>query len=193
MDSDKREIFRLYNWFVKKYYDFLKKKKESYLKKLIDKGLVLGKNVSIIDTFFFDPSHCFLISIGDNCTIAPGVRLIAHDASTKKFLGYTKIGRIDIGKNCFLGDSTIVLPCVTIGHGSIVGAGSVVTKDIPVGMVAAGNPAKVICPVAEYLDKIKAISRDKKIFSEDYFIENLNMAKRNEIIQSLDKSIGFIV
>lgn len=97
----------MYNWFVRKYYDFLKKKKESYLKKLIDRGLILGENVSIVDTFFFDPSHCFLISIGDNCTIAPRVRLIAHDASTKKFLGYTKIGRIDIGKNCFLGDSAI--------------------------------------------------------------------------------------
>ncbi len=183
----------MYNWLVKKYYDFLKKKKESYIKKLRERGLVLGKNVSIIDTFFFDPSHCFLISIGDNCIIAPGVRLIAHDASTKKFLGYTKIGRIDIGQNCFLGDSAIVLPGITIGHGSIVGAGSVVTKDIPAGMVAAGNPAKVICSVNEYLDKIKAMSRDKKIFSEDYFIEKLNMAKRDEILQSVDKSIGFIV
>ncbi|GBE52545.1 putative acetyltransferase [bacterium BMS3Bbin14] len=183
----------MYNWFVRKYYDFLKKKKESYLKKLIDRGLILGENVSIVDTFFFDPSHCFLISIGDNCTIAPRVRLIAHDASTKKFLGYTKIGRIDIGKNCFLGDSAIVLPCVTIGSGSIVGAGSVVTKDIPVGMVVAGNPAQVICSVNEYLDKMKAMSRDKKIFNEDYFIENLNMVKRDEIRQSVDKSIGFIV
>ena len=49
----------------------------------MQKGLKIGKNVEIIDTFFFDPSHCFLISIGDNCTICPNVRLIAHDASTK--------------------------------------------------------------------------------------------------------------
>ena len=99
----------MYNWLVKKYYNFLKKKKNSYIKKLIDRGLVLGKNVSIIDTFFFDPSHCFLISIEDNCTICPNVRLIAHDASTKKILGYTKIGRIDIGKNCFIGAGAAVV------------------------------------------------------------------------------------
>ena len=183
----------MYNWLVKKYYEFLKKKKDSYIKKLIGKGLILGKNVSIVDSFFFDPSHCFLISIGDNCTIAPGVRLIAHDASTKLFLGYTKIGKINIGANCFIGDSVIVLPCVNIGSGSIIGAGSVVTKDVPPGMIATGNPAKVICPVDEYLARIKTNSGKKKIFSEKYFIENLNKAKRDEILQSVDKSIGFIV
>ena len=110
----------------------------------MSKGLKLGKGVEIIDTFFFDPSHCYLISIGDNCTICPGVRLIAHDASTKKFLGYTKLGKIDIKENCFIGDSTIILPGVTIGPNSIIGAGSVVTKNIPPNVVAAGNPARVL-------------------------------------------------
>ena len=184
---------KLYNWLIKKYYGFLQKKKEKFLNKLIQSGLILGKNVSIIDTFFFDPSHCFLISIGDNCTIAPGVRLIAHDASTKQFLGYTKIGRITIGENCFIGDSVLVLPSVTIGAGSIIGAGSVVTKDIPPGMVAAGNPARVICFVDAYLEKIKELAEKKNIFDETYFIENLNTAKRDEIFQSVGNSIGFIV
>ena len=183
----------MYNWLIKKYYEFLKKKKDSYIKKLIEKGLILGKNVSIIETFFFDPSHCFLISIGDNCIICPNVRLIAHDASTKLFLGYTKIGKIDIGDNCFIGDSVIVLPCVKIGSGSIIGASSIVTKDIPSGMVAVGNPARVICPVDEYLKKIKANAGEKKIFNEDYFIENLNKAKRDKILQSVDQSTGFII
>lgn len=183
----------MYNWLVRKYYEFLKKKKDSYIKKLIDRGLILGNNVSIIDTFFFDPSHCFLISIGDNCTIAPGVRLIAHDASTKQFLGYTKIGRIAIGNNCFIGDSVIVLPCVTIGPDSIIGAGSVVTKDIPAGVVAAGNPARVICSTTEYLGKIKKNAAGKTIFTEEYFIEHLNKEKRDEILRSVGNSIGFIV
>lgn len=183
----------MYNWLAKTYHSFLKRKKDKYLEKLTERGLVLGDNVSIIDEFFFDPSHCFLISIGDNCTIAPGVRLIAHDASTFQFLGYTKIGRIDIGENCFIGDSVTVLPCVTIGHDSIIGAGSVVTKDIPSGMIAAGNPARIICPVAEYLEKIKKIASGKTIFNKEYFIDNLDKAKRDEILQSVEKSIGFIV
>jgi len=180
---------------MKKYHVFLEKKYERYLQKLVSLGLKLGENVSIvaIHTCLFDPSHCFLISIGDNCIICPNVRLIAHDASTKLFLGYTKIGKIDIGADCFIGDSVIVLPCVNIGPGSIIGAGSVVTKDVPSGMVAAGNPAKVICPVAEYLGKIRKIAEEKTFFNEDYFIEKIDERKREEILQSVKDRVGFIV
>lgn len=183
----------MYNWLIKKYYNFLKKRKESYIKKLIARGLILGENVSITDTFFFDPSHCFLISIGDNCILAPGVRLIAHDASTKQFLGYTKLGKISIGENCFLGDSVIVLPSVSIGPGSIIGAGAVVTKNVPPGMIAAGNPAKIICSVDEHLTKVRKMADNKKLFTEEYYIENLDKEKRDEILQSTGTSKGFIV
>lgn len=51
---------------------------------------------------------------------------------------------VHIGKNCFIGDRTIVLPGVTIGDEVVIGAGSVVTKDIPSNSVAVGNPARVI-------------------------------------------------
>jgi len=112
----------IYSDIKKIYYLLQSKKRQNYINRLIANGLSLGRNVDIIDNFFFDPSHCFLISIGDNCTICPNVRLIAHDASTKKILGYTKIGEIDIKENCFTGDSAIVLPNVTIGPNSIIGA-----------------------------------------------------------------------
>lgn len=183
----------IYSYFRTLYYYFETKKREKYLQKLIDNGLQLGNNVIIVSDYFFDPSHCFLISIRDNCTIAPNVRLIAHDASTFKLLGYTKIGKIDIKENCFIGDSTIVLPNVTIGPNSIVGSGSVVTKDIPPNMIAAGNPAKVITSVDTYISKIETISKLKTIFNEDYFIENLDDTKRKEIINSIGDSIGFII
>jgi maltose O-acetyltransferase len=140
-----------------------------------------------------DPSHCFLISIGDNCTICPNVRLIAHDASTKKHLGHTKIGTIDIKENCFLGDSVIVLPGVTIGPNTIIGAGSVVTKTVPANSVAAGNPSHVISSIDEYLKKIERKSIGKKIFGKDYYIDKLDEEKRAEIIRSIGKTIGFIV
>jgi len=169
------------------------KKRERYIARLVSNGLKLGKDVEIIDTFFFDPSHCFLISIGDRCTICPNVRLIAHDASTKKHLGYTKIGKIDIKEVSFLGDSVVVLPDVTIGPYTIVGAGSVVTRDIPPRTVAAGNPARAICSLEEYLERIKVISADKKIFDESYYINRLDDKMRHEIIDSLSDSIGFIV
>lgn len=175
------------------YHYFERKKRWRYIRGLQAKGLHLGKGVDIIDQCFIDPSHCFLISIGDNCTICPNVRLIAHDASTKKPLGYTKLGRIDIKAHCFIGDSVIVLPGVTIGPYSIVGAGSVVTRDIPPRTVAAGNPAKALSSVEDYINKIKAISSGKTIFTEDYFIENLDDKKRRELIQSIGETIGFIV
>lgn len=168
-------------------------KRKRYIESLVKMGLKLGRHTEIIDTFFFDPSHCFLITIGDNCTICPNVRLIAHDASTKKHLGYTKIGKIDIKEGSFLGDSVIVLPDVTIGPYAIVGAGSVVTRDIPPRTVAAGNPARAICSLEEYLERIKVISADKKIFDESYYINRLDNKMRHEIIDSLRDSIGFIV
>jgi maltose O-acetyltransferase len=175
------------------YYKLLARKKRMYLNSLIKKGLMLGKNVDIIDSFFFDPSHCFLISIGDNCTICPNVRLIAHDASTKKHLGYTKIGKIEIKGNCFIGDSVIVLPGVKIGPNSIVGAGAVVKKDVPPNSVVAGNPSRIISSLTEYLIKTKNQSADKRIFSEEYFIEKLDDEKREEMLRSVSDSIGFIV
>ena len=171
----------------------MSRKRKRYIEGLTKKGLKLGKNVEIIDTFFFDPSHCFLISIGNNCTICPNVRLIAHDASTKKLLGYTKIGKIDIKENCFIGDSSIILPNVIIGPNSIVGAGSVVTKDVPANMVVAGNPARTIIKIEDYIEKIEIISKTKKIFTEDYFIEKLDERKREEILQSVKDTVGFIV
>ena len=175
-------------------FDLIRKRKRTkYLADLVRNGLRLGADVQIVDTFFFDPSHCFLISIGDNCTICPNVRLIAHDASTKRFLGYTKIGRIDIKENCFIGDSVIILPGVTIGPNSIVGAGSVVTKDVPPNSVAAGNPVRVISSLEAYVKKVEGLSGKKRIFDESYFIEKLDEKKRREMIESIGDTIGFIV
>ena len=179
-------IGKLINWAREK-------KKSQYLNTLKRKGLKIGAGVEIIDTYFFDPSHCFLISIGDNCTICPNVRLIAHDASTKKSLGYTKIGRIDIKENCFIGDCVILLPGTTIGPNSIIGAGAVVTHNVPPDTVVAGNPARIICTTASYLKQIESLSKDKKIFDEGYYIGKLDASKRREIIESVRDSIGFIV
>ncbi len=92
-----------------------------------------------------------------------------------------------------MGDSVIVLPGVKIGAHSIIGAGSVVTHNIPESTVAAGNPARVVMTQKEYLIKIKTLSADKKIFGEDYFIRRLDETKRKEIQDSVRGSIGFIV
>ena len=127
------------------------------------RGLIVGDNFNRQQGCFIDPTHCFLISIGNNVTFSIRVCLLAHDASTKNFLGYTKIGKIEIGDNVFVGANATILPGVAIGNNSIVGANSVVTKDIPENVVAAGNPAHVICSLEEYLKKI-SIKRRRGIF-----------------------------
>jgi maltose O-acetyltransferase len=121
----------------------------------INRGMKIGKNFHRLQNCSFDISHCWLISIGDNVTCAPGVRLIAHDASTNIPLGYVKIGLIEVGNNVFIGAGTIVLCNVKIGNNVVIGAGSVVTKDIPSDSVVAGSPAKIICSYSSFVEKIR--------------------------------------
>jgi maltose O-acetyltransferase len=109
---------------------------------LVNRGLQLGREVYIGPRATIDPWHCWLISIGDESTLAPGVQILAHDASTKRHLGWTRVGRVVIGRRVFVGAGSIILPGTTIGDDAIVGAGSVVCSDIPAGTVAVGNPAR---------------------------------------------------
>ena len=92
------------------------------------RGVSIGENCHIYGSI--DDGHEFLVTIGDNVTLASGSKLLTHDGSTKKILGYSRVGRIDIGNDVFIGASSIVLPNVKIGDKVIVGAGCIVTKDI---------------------------------------------------------------
>ena len=100
------------------------------LDQLKQNGFKYGENFDTQYGVIIDPGHCWLIEIGNNVTLAPRVHILAHDASMKKFLGYTKIAPVKIGNNVFIGAGSIILPGVTIGDNVIVGAGSVVTKDL---------------------------------------------------------------
>ena len=104
----------------------------------------------------FDHGFLWLISIGDNTTITAGARILAHDASTKRLTGYSRVGRVDIGERVFIGAHALVLPGARIGDGAIVGAGSVVRGDVAPGAVVMGNPAVPVATVAEFVAKHRA-------------------------------------
>ena len=88
--------------------------------KLVKKGLIVGDNFSRQGNCIIDPPHCWLIEIGNNVTLASGVYILAHDASTKKILGYAKIGNVKIGDNVFIGAKSIILPNVNIGNNTLI-------------------------------------------------------------------------
>lgn len=144
----------------------LNRKGDSSIKKLRNRGVIIGDNCHIYGSI--DSGHEFLVSIGNNVTLASGSRLLTHDGSTKKILGYSKVGRIDIGDDVFIGAASIVLPNVKIGNRVIIGAGSVVTKDVPDNSVAAGNPAKVIGTYDEFVHKNKELFERAPIWNTHY-------------------------
>lgn len=161
--------------------------------KLIRMGMKVGKNFGRLHGVVLDPSHCWLIEIGDNVTMAPRVHILCHDASTKQFLGYTKIGRVNIGDNVFIGAESVILPGVTIGKNVIVGANSTVTHDIPDNSVVAGSPAKIICTLEEYLSKEKKHMENSPCYGEEYTLrKNVSLEKRLKQKQELKDKIGYI-
>lgn len=126
---------------------------EEYFRK---QGADVGyNNRLLINNIGDDP---FMIKIGSHCTIAPEVTLLTHDGGTWVFTqekpDLQKFGKIEILDNCFIGFRATIMPDMTIGPNSIVGACSVVTKDVPPETVVAGNPARVICPLSKYKEKV---------------------------------------
>ena len=85
------------------------------------------------------------IIIGDRCTITHGCIILSHDRSKRRIYSKDKAnGTVRLGNDVFIGVNSVILSDVTIGDYSIVGVGSVVTKDVPPNVVVAGNPARII-------------------------------------------------
>lgn len=161
--------------------------------KLISMGMKVGKNFKRLNGTILDPAHCWLIEIGNNVTMAPRVHILCHDAGTKTFLNYTKIGRVTIGDNVFIGAESVVLPGVTIGSNVIIGANSTVTHDIPENSVAVGSPARVICTLDAYLEKERERMAHAPCYGEEYTLrKDVSMQMRLQQKEELLNKIGYI-
>ena len=115
-------------------------------------GCVVQMNVS-----FTDPAY---VRLGNNVHLS-GCTLFGHDGAVNMLnLAYGKqldsVGKVDILDNVFVGHQAMVMPGVTIGPNAIVAAGSVVTRDVPEGVVVGGVPARVIAQLSDYMARTEA-------------------------------------
>lgn len=132
-----------------------------------------GYNIEIGDNFFANFNFVVLdvgkVRIGNNVQIAPNVGLYTaghplHPDSRNS--GYEYGIDITIGDNVWIGGSVCVMPGVTIGNNAVIGAGSVVTKDIPDNAIAVGNPARVLRYITE--EDRDFYFKDRKFDVDDY-------------------------
>jgi acetyltransferase-like isoleucine patch superfamily enzyme len=110
------------------------------------------------------------VHIGAYTYVAFNARILTHDRTRGLYL-HTRIGR-----NCFIGGESIVLPGTTIGDNCVIGAGSVVTKDVPPRTIVAGNPAKVIrrdIAVGAYGRFLEADETERRIRATDPEVADL--------------------
>lgn len=171
-------IIRKFKNFIIKYIRTSNKQKIKYLRK---QGTIIGEKTRIhcsIDAFGSEP---YLIKIGKDCFLAANIHLLTHDGGVKVLnsLNYfdgkrmSKMGKLEIGDNVFVGDGSYIMPNVKVGNNVIIGCHSVVTKDVPNNVVVAGIPAKVICTLDEYYEKCK---------NEVIFVSNLSVKDKKRIL-----------
>lgn len=157
-------------------------------------GMQIGANVNLPRSVWIDTSHCHLISIGDDCGFGDGVCILAHDALANEYLDATRIGRVVIGASCHIGARSVILPGVEIGPRTIVGANSVVTRSLPAGVVAAGNPAKVICTLEEHLARVRQkLENAPKFAYRDSDIRRMSDEEKARMREALARGDGYIV
>lgn len=140
-----------------------------------------GTHTSIGDSFFGNFNITIQddapVTIGDNCNFGPGVtivtpvhpilpderRLMLDGEGNKKRMCYAK--PVKIGNDCWFGANVTVCPGVTIGDNCVIGAGSVVTKDIPPNVVAVGNPCRVLREISEKdsMENLPEVLADNKV------------------------------
>lgn len=142
---------------------------QMYIKHLRSVGVKIGGDTMLFGEVLIDETSPSFVEIGSHCVLTDGVKVLVHGwihpvlAHKYGVISEAVLApkKVKIGNYVFLGTNALVLKGVTIGDNVIIGAGSVVTHDIPSDCVAAGNPCKVICSIDEYYEKLKSGVEEK--------------------------------
>lgn len=165
------------------------------IEELVARGLKIGENSHLYSSGGIDHIYPHLISIGSDVTISTNVTILAHDASTNVVQCGTKLGRVSIGNNVFIGTGVTILCNVTIGNNVVIGAQSLVTNDLQDGGVYAGIPARKICSIEEYRQKNEKLHKVRPDFSKIkpwYEWETATEDEKQKMIDELADGIGYI-
>ncbi len=119
-----------------------------------DAGVKMGEHNLIASKFW--STEPYLISIGNFCQLTEGTKIYTHGGALvarDKYPNFDFFGKVVLGDRVYVGAGSKIMPGVTIGNNVLIAAGSVVTKSIPSNVVVAGNPAKYICTIDQYIEK----------------------------------------
>ena len=151
----------------------------------IEEGLNCGKNVTVMGGANFG-SEPYLITLKDNVRISNDVMFITHDGGNwvfrhkEPYIDVNRFGKIVVDEYAFIGARATIMPGVHIGKNSVVATGAVVTKNVPDNSVVAGVPARKICDVSEYSEKMK------NRMPEGWNVEEYKKNKREYLIKMIE-------
>lgn len=155
-----------------------------YIERARKLGVSIGENCRLISNPSWD-SEPWLISLGNHVEISCNATFITHDGATwvfrneDKYKDVIRYGKIVIKDNCFIGAHSTILPGVTIGPNSIIGACSLVRKDVEPNSVYAGIPARRICSLEEYAEK--CLRETPNYNKEAYFADKKNRSLEDSL------------
>lgn len=173
---------RLSDFYNQLYYNTIFKEADfsgwggKIIKKLLNPekyAKLIGVNIGVSN--FIPDKNCwssepYLITVGNHCQITNGVRIFTHgggNAVRKAIPNFDVFGKVKIGDWVYIGNNSLIMPGVTIGDGSLIAAGSVVTKSVPSGVVVGGNPAKIISTIDEYISHNEKYNLNSKQLSTE--------------------------
>ena len=152
------------NFINKIKYYWNRRNGQVYIKYLRNKGISVGERCEVQKpvSLNIDTSRPSLLSIGNHVYLHRGLTIMTHDWASWVFLDkyhdfVPSHSKVTIGNNVWFGEFVTVLKGVKIGDNCIIGAGSIVTKDIPDNSVAVGVPARVVSSLDDYYEKRKRL------------------------------------